>query len=195
MTHTFAVSFDYRCPFARNAHEAVVAGLAAGRDWDVTFVAFSLDQVHVEDGAPAVWDRAPDARGSGVLALQWGLAVRDEFPEQFVDWHVAAFAARHDHGRRIADPDVLRDVASSVGLDAGSVEAVVATGGPLRTLAAEHTDSVRRHAMFGVPTFVVGEQAAFIRLMDRGRADDVDRVLELLASPSLNELKHTRIPR
>ena len=28
---SFAVSFDYRCPFARNGHESVVAGLRAGR--------------------------------------------------------------------------------------------------------------------------------------------------------------------
>ena len=27
---TFAVNWDYRCPFARNAHEHVVAGLATG---------------------------------------------------------------------------------------------------------------------------------------------------------------------
>ena len=35
MTHEFAVTFDYRCPFARNAHEAVVTGLREGRDWNV----------------------------------------------------------------------------------------------------------------------------------------------------------------
>ena len=49
MTQQFTVSFDYRCPFARNAHEAVVHGLQAGRDWDVRFVPLSLDQVHVAD--------------------------------------------------------------------------------------------------------------------------------------------------
>src|SRR2546423_5362989 len=65
----FAVSFDYRCPFARNAHESVVAGLEAGRDWDVTFVPFSLDQIHVEEGEPAVWERDPSAWGTGVNAL------------------------------------------------------------------------------------------------------------------------------
>ena len=34
-THTFAVTWDYRCPFARNAHEHVVTGLQGGADWDV----------------------------------------------------------------------------------------------------------------------------------------------------------------
>ena len=58
MTRSFAVSFDYRCPFARNAQESVVSGLRQGKDWDVTFVPFSLDQVHVAEGEPPVWERA-----------------------------------------------------------------------------------------------------------------------------------------
>ena len=51
--------FDYRCPFARNGHESVVAGLRDGRDWDVTFVPFSLDQVHVEEGEPPCGSATP----------------------------------------------------------------------------------------------------------------------------------------
>ena len=87
MTRQFAVSFDYRCPFARNGHESVVAGLRAGRDWDVRFLPFSLDQVHVEEGEQPVWDRDPDVWGTGVLALCWGIAVRDSFADHFLDWH------------------------------------------------------------------------------------------------------------
>ena len=59
MSASFSVTWDYRCPFARNAHEHVLTGLEAGADWDVTFSAFSLDQAHVEEGQPAVWD-VPD---------------------------------------------------------------------------------------------------------------------------------------
>jgi len=54
---------------------------------------------------------------------------------------------------------------------------------------------VKRHAMFGVPTFIVDEQAALVRLMERGRPEDVDRVLDLLEWPDLNEFKHTSVPR
>src|SRR3954452_4533349 len=71
----FAVTFDYRCPFARNAHEHVVAGLRAGAAWDVTFVPFSLGQVHVGEGEPDVWDHWRD--DTGLLALQAGVVVRD----------------------------------------------------------------------------------------------------------------------
>jgi len=52
----FSVNWDYRCPFARNAHEHVMAALDAGADWDVTYVAFSLNQAHVEEGQHDVWD-------------------------------------------------------------------------------------------------------------------------------------------
>jgi hypothetical protein len=191
----FAVSFDYRCPFARNAHESVVAGLEAGRDWDVTFVPFSLDQVHVEEGEPAVWERDPSAWGTGVNALLWGIAVRDKFPDSFNAWHVAAFAARHDEGRQIAKPEVLREIATSVELDVDAVEAEVASGRPLEKLAQEHTEAVKRHAMFGVPTFVVGDRAVFVRFMDRKNPDDIDRTLDLFAWTDLNEFKQTSVPR
>lgn len=195
MTKQFAVSFDYRCPFARNGHEAVVAGLRAGRDWDVRFLPFSLDQVHVEEGETPVWDRDPDVRGTGVLALCWGIAVRDSFADHFYDWHIAAFAARHDEGRKIAKDEVLREIATSVGLDADAVAAEVASGRPLKVLADEHTEADKRWNIFGVPTFVVGERAVFVRVMDRANPTDVDRVLDLLEWTDLNEFKHTSVPR
>jgi hypothetical protein len=195
VTRSFAVTFDYRCPFARNAHEAVVTGLRSGRDWDVRFVPFSLDQAHVGEGEPPVWERAPDAWGTGVLALLWGIAVRDTFSDSFFDWHIAAFAARHDDGQKIAHESVLRDVATTVGLDADAVAGEVASGRPLDVLAAEHSEAVKRWAVFGVPTFVVGDRAVFLRVMERDRPDDVDRTLDLLEWRELNEFKHTRIPR
>jgi hypothetical protein len=195
MPHSFAISFDYRCPFARNAQESVVNGLRQGKDWDVQFVAFSLDQVHVPEGEPPVWERPPGERGSGVLALEWGIAVRDAFPEHFWAAHLALFAARHDHGEKLADEDVLRKAIISVELDPNAVAAEVASGRPLQTLAGEHSDAVKRWGMFGVPTFCVGDRAVFVRLMDRDTPDDIDPILNLFAFEGLNEFKHTRIPR
>ena len=195
MPRQFAVSFDYRCPFARNGHESVIAGLRAGRDWDVRFLPFSLDQVHVEEGETAVWDRDPADWGTGVSALLWGIAIRDTFPDKFLDWHTAAFAARHEEGAKIAKVEVLAEIAGSVGLDADAVAAEVASGRPLKVLAEEHTEADRRWQVFGVPTFIVGERAAFVRLMDRGNAEEIDRVLDLLDWTDLNEFKHTSVPR
>ncbi len=195
MARQFAVTYDYRCPFARNGHESVIAGLRAGRDWEVDFLPFSLDQVHVEDGEPAIWDREPDQQGSGAKALCWAIAVRGEYPDKFLDWHLAAFTARHEHGAKIAKDDVLAEIASSVGLDPAAIKAEVDTGRPLKALAQSHTDAVSLHAVFGVPTFVVGDRAAFVRLMDRANPEDVDRVLDLFEWTDLNEFKHTSVPR
>jgi hypothetical protein len=192
----FAVTWDYRCPFARNAHEALVNGLREGRDWDVRFWPFSLDQVHVEEGEAPVWGRGLDERGvGGVRVLLWGIAVRDAFPDQFLDFHLAAFRARHDDGKKIAEEPVLSEVAASVGLDPDALAAEVASGRPLKALEAEHTEAVDRYAVFGVPTLIEGDQAVFVRMMERGNVADLAQALDLVASTRLNEFKRTKIPR
>jgi len=196
MSRSFAVTFDYLCPFARNAFEAIAAGLEAGRDWQVGYVPFSLTHAHVPEGETAAWDRSPgDRYTNGVLALQWGLAVRDGFPDRFLAFHLAAFAARHDEARDLRDEAVLRDVAASAGLDSDAVASAVAGGEPKRTLAEEHARAVERWRVFGVPTFIEGDEAVFIRLMERGRVDDLDQALALLGATRLNEFKRTVVPR
>jgi predicted DsbA family dithiol-disulfide isomerase len=189
----FAVTFDYLCPFARNAHEAVLAGLEAGRDWDVRFEPFSLAQAHVEHGDPAVWEE-PEGK-SGLLALQWGVAVRDEFPEVFGAVHRALFSARHDLGLDIKDETVVRRAVAQAGGDVDAIAEVVASGAPLKTISEEHTVAADDLGVFGVPTFIVGDVATFIRFMDRGNLVDLDQALALLSWTSLNEFKRTRIPR
>ncbi|HEX5267265.1 MAG TPA: DsbA family protein [Acidimicrobiales bacterium] len=196
MARSFAVTWDYRCPFARNAHEAVVNGLREGRDWEVRFSPFSLDQTHVEEGETPVWERGLDDKGaSGLRALLWGIAVRDAFPENFLDFHIAAFRARHDEGKKIAEEPVLREVAESVGLDASAVAEEVASGRPLKALMAEHSEAVDRFSVFGVPTIIEGDEAVFVRIMERGNVDDFAQALDLVGSTRLNEFKRTTIPR
>ncbi len=62
-------------------------------------------------------------------------------------------------------------------------------------MIAEHTEAVEQHAVFGVPTYVEGDEAVFIRFMERGRADDLLRALDLLDWSRLNEFKRTKIAR
>jgi hypothetical protein len=134
---SFAVTWDYRCPFARNVHEHVLAGLAGGAAWDVRFVPFSLSQAHVEEGQADVWDE-PE-RDSGLLALQVGIVVRDWFPERFPVVHGELFALRHDQGAPLNDEELLRKVLTGAGVDADAVFDEVASAKPLATVKAEHS--------------------------------------------------------
>jgi hypothetical protein len=202
MTLSFAVTWDYRCPFARNAHEHVLTGLAAGADWDVTYVAFSLGQVHVEEGQPTVWDK-PEQDG-GILALQAGVVVRDEFPEQFSVVHRALFAARHDKSLQLDDRAVIETVLSEHDVPADRVFARIDSRAALATVRDEHEQYAASHKVWGVPTFVAGDQAVFVRLMDRSPlgADaaasvrTIERAVDLVTGwTELNEFKHTSIPR
>ena len=65
MSRSIAVTFDYRCPFAYNGNAAVIAALRAGSDVDFRFTPFSLDQVHVEEGAPPDVGARPRGMGHG----------------------------------------------------------------------------------------------------------------------------------
>ena len=198
---TFGITFDYLCPFARNANEHVVEGLRGGADWDVTFLPYSLAQGHVADGEDNVWDRDDPNAASGILALQVGLAVRDHFPEQFLDTHVALFAARHDEGRDINDRSVLTDALAGVGLDADEVFAIVDDGEALETLRKEHQHGVDSYEVWGVPTFLAGDRGVFVRLLERPEGDadlarrTVERVVDLVGGwPALHEFKQTDLP-
>ncbi len=194
MAQQFAVTFDYLCPFARNAHEALVTALQDGADWDVTFQAFSLNQSHVEEGEAPVWERDPDTWGQGVTGLLYGIAVRDAFPEHFLDFHIAAFALRHDRDGQLSEAN-LDEVAVSVGIDVAALKAEVWSGRPLAALQREHTEAVDDYDVFGVPTFIQGGQATFIRFMERGNAEDLTKAVGLLDWSNVNEFKRTRLPR
>jgi hypothetical protein len=195
----FSITWDYRCPFARNAHEHVLAGLAGGADWDVTFLPFSLGQVHVEEGQPDVWD-APES-DSGLLALQIGVAVRDTQPDHFLTVHDALFAHRHTHGGSLRDEAALKEVLNDTAVDTDAVFSEIAGGRPLSTVKADHTAFAASHNVWGVPTFIVGDQAVFVRYMHRPAGDaelairTIERTLDLLEWTDLNEFKHTSIPR
>ena len=197
---TFAVTWDYRCPFARNAHEHVLTGLRGGAPWDVTFVPFSLGQVHIGEDEPDIWGRWQD--DSGLLALQAGVVVRDKFPDRFVDTHEALFALRHDHGRKLRDEAEVRRVLEEQGVDADAVLSEIEGGGPIATVQAAHEAAAKHHSVWGVPTFIQGDQAVFVRYMDRPKGDvdrairTIERTLDLLEGwTDLNEFKHTSIPR
>jgi hypothetical protein len=201
VTRSFALAFDYLCPFARNANEHVTAGLRAGASWDVTFVPYSLAQGHVEEDDTDVWDRSRPLVAPGLLALAAGITVRDTLPERFLDVHDALFAARHDRGRDLKDREVVADALTVAGVDPDLVLAGVDDGAALATVRSEHERLVATHEVWGVPTFITDTRAVFVRLVERPHTDPditrrrVEQVLDLVdGDPVLHEFKQTDLP-
>jgi DSBA-like thioredoxin domain len=196
----FAITWDYRCPFARNAHEHVALALADGAGWEVTFLPFSLSQVHVPEGGTPVWED-PD-KASDLLALSSGLVVRDQYPDRFLEAHVALFSARHDEKRDLREAAVVADVLERAGVPGDKVVAEVESGAVMTALRQAHEDAARDWGVFGVPTFIVGDRAVFVRVTTRPDGDaasarhTIEGVVELFDEhPELNEFKTTSISR
>jgi len=196
----FAVTYDYRCPFARNVHEHLVEAVRAGAEWDLEYLPFSLTQSHIEEGGTPVWDAAEKA--ADLTAIEAGLVVRERFPDRFLDVHIGLFTARHDEGRDLREEAVVREVLVSNGVDADEVFAAIAEGWPRQAFRKAHEAAVEGHRVFGVPTFITGDTAVFVRIMTRPGGDaalarsTIEHVLELLGDhPELNEFKHTTISR
>ncbi len=194
----FYLSFDYRCPFAKNIHLHVITALRAGADFDVNFAPWSLSQGGREAG-PDVWD--DPAYDADLLSLAAAISVRDQQKEYFLDAHEALFRARHDRAIRLVTLDEISNVLAPLGVDMAKVAADVASRRPHDVIAASHKEFERFEA-FGVPTFVANDDATFVRYMsepDGDRAKSVELISALLDMmtnrPDLNEFKHTQLPR
>jgi 2-hydroxychromene-2-carboxylate isomerase len=194
----FSVTWDYRCPFARNAHEHLIEALEDGANWDVTFVPFNLGQVHVPEGGTPMWE--DPEKEADLLAPAVAVVVRDNYPDRFLELHRALFTARHEESRDLREREVVRDILEVAGVPAEEVFAVVDSGAPVKQLRAEHEAAEADYGVWGVPTFITGGRAVFARLMNRPKGDAavarsiIEKVVRLIADePELNEFKETRI--
>jgi hypothetical protein len=195
---SFQLSYDYRCPFAKNIHLHAIEALRAGADFDVTFVPWTMSQGYMADGGPDVWD--DPARDPEHLALAVSVAVRDLQPERFLDVHEALFRARHERAIRLVTEEQIADALASTTVDLDAALADVATRRPHRVLG-ECFRAFEAYEAFGVPTFVVDGDATFVRYMEppNGEPDESIAVITSLVGlmtrqPALNEFKHTRVP-
>jgi hypothetical protein len=194
----FQLSYDYRCPFAKNIHLHVVTVLRAGADFDVNFVPWTMSQGYKADGAPDVWD--DPTRDDELLALAVSTSIRDLQPEFFLDAHEALFRARHESAIRLVTTEEISGVLSSTGVDLAQVFDDVESRRPHKVIG-ESFREFDRYEAFGVPTFVVGNDATFVRYMTSPSDDPqasitlIESLVNLMSSQSaLNEFKHTKVP-
>ncbi|HUB69792.1 MAG TPA: DsbA family protein [Acidimicrobiales bacterium] len=199
MPDHFEVTWDYLCPFARNAHEHLVAAISSGATWTARFRFFSLAQAHLDEGK-SVWE--DPLSHSGVLAGLAGIVVREQYPERFPQAHIALFTARHDESKDLRDSDVVIAALGSVGLDGATIVKEALSDWAIEMGRRDHDESVQQWEVFGVPTFIADDKAVFVRLMTRPEGDGelarrtVQGVLDLFDNfPELNEYKFTQITR
>lgn len=195
---SFGLTYDYRCPFAKNIHLHVARALAAGADFNVEFIPWTMSQGYRAPDAPDVWD--DPQRDAEHLALAVSVSVRDEQPEYFLSAHEALFRARHERAIRLVTLEEIGAVLTPAGVDVDKVAADLATRRPHRVIG-ESFREMQRYDAFGVPTFVVGSDATFVRYMTPPTTDDaasigvIESLVALIGTrPELNEFKHTRVP-
>lgn len=194
----FQLSYDYRCPFANIVHQHVIEALRAGADFGVTFVPWTMSQGYRDPGALDVWDEP--ARDEELLALAVSTSIRDQQPEYFLDAHEALFRARHQGGVRLVSAEQIAGVLAHTGVDVRAALEDVATRRPHKVIG-ECFREFEGYDAFGVPTFVVGGDATFVRYLEPPTADGqasiriIHSLLELMTSGiALNEFKHTKVP-
>jgi hypothetical protein len=193
---TFQLSYDYRCPFAKNIHLHVVTALRAGADFDVTFVPWTMSQGYRASGAPDVWD--DPTRDAEHLALAVSTSVRDLQPEHFLDAHEALFRARHERAIRLVNEDEIKEALRGIGVDLDLVFDDVSSRRPHKVIG-ESFREFERYEAFGVPTFVVDGDATFVRYMNPPTDTTasialIESLVTLMTNESaLNEFKHTKV--
>ncbi len=199
MVTAFELSYDYRCPFAKNMHLHVLAALDAGADFSVDFVPWTMSQGYKADGAPDVWD--DPTHDADLIALAVSVSVRDQQAELFLAAHGALFRARHEQAIRLVTLEEIDSVLTPIGVDMDMVRRDLSTRRPHQAIGASYRTYEKVEA-FGVPTFVVGDDATFVRYMQPPSDDAKDSIVLIesivnliTAQPELNEFKHTRLPQ
>ena len=194
----FKLSYDYRCPFAKNIHLHVITALRSGANFDVTFAPWTMSQNHRASGGPNVWD--DPAKDSELLSLAYSTSIRDQQPQHFLDAHEALFRGRHERGIRLITHEEIAEVLRDTKVDVAAARADVESRRP-HAVIGETFQEFERYQAFGVPTFVVDGDATFVRYM-KPPSDDAANSTQIITSlvtlmadsADLNEFKHTTLP-
>ena len=192
-TRSFAVFYDYLCPFVYRASVLLQNVRDSGqRPIDIRWRYFSLIQVNSKDDGWTIWD-ALDSEARGRLAFKAAEAARRQ--GAFDDFHMALLRARHEKRVDIDDVAVVEQVAEDSGLDLDRFRTDIADPQIVSALERDHRAAVAEYGVFGTPTFVFDAGAtAYVRLSEPPEASDsvaiFDRVISIAAEePRILEIK------
>ncbi|MQF82768.1 hypothetical protein FIM02_01340 [SAR202 cluster bacterium AD-802-E10_MRT_200m] len=149
---------------------------------EINWRSFSLEQANNKEGPDwKIWDQPSDYPSRGFLALRAGEAARLQGESAFNKFHLALLKARHEDRQKIADTEVLVNIAASVGLDIERFKQDLQDESLITKIKEDHIEAVEQHGVFGTPTFVFQDGAsAFLKLL-KPPDQDAPRLLEILA--------------
>jgi 2-hydroxychromene-2-carboxylate isomerase len=158
-----------------------------------------MSQGYKADGDPDVWN--DPAHDPDLLALAVSVSVRDQQPDKFLASHEALFRARHEQSIRLVTFGEIEQVLTPVGVDVEMIKRDMKSRRPHQVIG-QYFEKYERFEAFGVPTFVVGNDATFVRYMTPPSGDPkasiavIESIVTLISDePALNEFKHTRLPQ
>lgn len=175
--------------------------LAEGRRGpQVKWRSFSLTQVNAQrDGRPpgwAVWKASLEEPVRGRRAFMAAEAARRQ--GDFDNFHHLLLDAHHRERLDLDQEEVVMTLAGKAGLDRERFQADLADPTTLVPLRRNHAQASRL-GVFGTPTFVLGDQVAYIRLREAPRDQEagvlLDEICRLVAErPWILEIKRPPAP-
>ena len=153
------VYYDYTCSYSYKALHWFDRAREADPSFEVRWATFSLKEVNRPPDEPSTLDD-PATTSLSVLALALAHAAREA---DFDRYHRAVFEAMHADLKRLSVEELL-GFAAAAGVDVGAFDRD--RGSWIARLAAEHRDAVAKWGMYGTPTLLLNDAAAFVRLRE-----------------------------
>jgi|GEM_PF-98806 len=154
-TYNIEIYSDYTCPTSWTVNrwlEQVQAAL--GDRLQLTWRAFPLEQVNMQDPDVHVWDYPNDGKSSTMRAYQAVHAARKQGEEAFRKMHHGLFVRRHADGRNLAGQRVLEETATEAGLDMDRFREDLKSDEVFDIVRQEYTKGREELGVFGTPTLV-----------------------------------------
>ncbi len=186
--------FDPLCPWAYQA-SLWVREVRRSIGLEIAWSFFSLEEINLEPGKKHPWERD---WSYGWSLMRVGALLRRQAMDDLDRWYLHLGRALHEHGRKIHDRDVAKEVAEEAGFGSEIVEKALADPSTSDEVRADHERAVKKFGAFGVPTLVLpGDRAVFGPVVAPApQGEDAVRlwnlVMEWTDFPGLYELKRPK---
>jgi 2-hydroxychromene-2-carboxylate isomerase len=145
--------FDLMCPYAYQTSKWI-RSVRDRIELRINWRFFSLEEINLVAGKKHPWER-PWSYGWSLLRIAALLRRRD--PELVDRWYAEAGVALHEHGRKVHDPGVAREVVAELGLPGSLVDDALADETTHDDIKIDHGRVVDAGG-YGVPTLFFGSR-------------------------------------